>query len=113
MHFPLFLAIAKIAPIVASAILSLPRIGRSEIGRSEIGRSENGCSEKNNKLSFTEEEPCCRFLPAMTRIILQKKFSPASHEELLLAFQTLDTGNSSYYFHQRFERFHNLKVQYS
>jgi hypothetical protein len=72
MHFPLFLAIAKIAPIVASAILSLPRIGRfrrlvvrrmvafgewsfgewspsgigrSEIGHSEIGRSENGRSE--------------------------------------------------------------------
>jgi hypothetical protein len=65
MHFSLFLAIAKIAPIVA--IISLPRIGRfrslvvrrmvafgewsfgewspSEIGRSEIGRSENGRSE--------------------------------------------------------------------
>ncbi len=33
-----------------------------------------------------------RFLPAMTRIILQKKFLPASHDDLLLAFQTLDIG---------------------
>jgi hypothetical protein len=37
-----------------------------------------------------------RFLPAMTRIILQKKFLPASHEELLLAFQTLDTGSLTF-----------------
>jgi hypothetical protein len=28
----------------------------------------------------------------MTRIILQKKFLPASHDDLLLAFQTLDIG---------------------
>jgi hypothetical protein len=40
----------------------------------------------------TDEFILYRFLPAMTRIILQKKFLPASHDDLLLAFQTLDIG---------------------
>merc|ERR1712061_139814 len=35
-----------------------------------------------------------RFLPVMSRIILQQKFLPAAHEDLLAAFRTLDPENT-------------------
>merc|ERR1712012_860938 len=37
-----------------------------------------------------------RFLPVMSRIILQQKFLPASHEDLLAAFKALDKENVGY-----------------
>merc|ERR1712038_1135642 len=37
-----------------------------------------------------------RFLPVMSRIILQQKFLPAAHEDLLAAFRTLDPENTGH-----------------
>jgi len=37
-----------------------------------------------------------RFLPVMSRIILQEKFLPSAHEDLLAAFQALDVDNSGH-----------------